>query len=145
MGKGVIETEPLIYHVDVSSMYPNIILTNRLQPTAIVNEQICANCLFNEPVNRCKRELGWEWKAQYYPLSRAEYEKLKLETPAKDLASIIKSYCQKSYKCLHKNTTEYKQNTVCMRENSFYVDTIRSFRDRRYKFKELSKLFGRKE
>jgi DNA polymerase epsilon subunit 1 len=33
-----IDSEPLIYHVDVAAMYPNIILTNRLQPTAVVNE-----------------------------------------------------------------------------------------------------------
>ena len=25
---------PVIYHLDVAAMYPNIILTNRLQPTA---------------------------------------------------------------------------------------------------------------
>ena len=34
----IIETEPLIYHVDVAAMYPNIILSNRLQPVAIVDE-----------------------------------------------------------------------------------------------------------
>ena len=27
---------PLIYHLDVAAMYPNIILTNRLQPSSIV-------------------------------------------------------------------------------------------------------------
>ena len=27
---------PLIYHLDVGAMYPNIILTNRLQPSAMV-------------------------------------------------------------------------------------------------------------
>lgn len=32
-----IKTTPLIYHVDVAAMYPNIILTNRLQPVAIVD------------------------------------------------------------------------------------------------------------
>lgn len=37
---------------------------------------------------------------------------------------------------------EYKENTVCMRENSFYVDTIWNFRDRRYKYKELAKMYG---
>jgi DNA polymerase epsilon subunit 1 len=26
----VLDAEPLIYHVDVAAMYPNIILTNRL-------------------------------------------------------------------------------------------------------------------
>lgn len=43
---------PVIYHLDVSAMYPNIILTNRLQPTAVVNEEICAVCDFNKPENR---------------------------------------------------------------------------------------------
>ena len=28
------EEEPVVYHLDVAAMYPNIILTNRLQPTA---------------------------------------------------------------------------------------------------------------
>lgn len=39
---------PLIYHLDVGAMYPNIILTNRLQPSAMVNPSVCASCLFNE-------------------------------------------------------------------------------------------------
>ena len=29
---------PIIYHLDVGAMYPNIILTNRLQPSAMVDE-----------------------------------------------------------------------------------------------------------
>lgn len=32
-----------------------------------------------------------------------------------------------------------KQDVVCMRENPFYVDTVRDFRDRRYQFKKLVK------
>jgi DNA polymerase epsilon subunit 1 len=44
--------KPLIYHVDVAAMYPNIILTNRLQPPSIVNDMICSACLFNQPENR---------------------------------------------------------------------------------------------
>ncbi len=55
----VIEAEPLIYHVDVAAMYPNIILSNRLQPVAIVNERICAGCIFNKDENNCKRNLNW--------------------------------------------------------------------------------------
>lgn len=30
------EENPIIYHLDVGAMYPNIILTNRLQPSAMV-------------------------------------------------------------------------------------------------------------
>ena len=29
---------------------------------------------------------------------------------------------------------------ICQRENSFYVDTVRAFRDRRYEFKGLVKV-----
>jgi len=36
---------------------------------------------------------------------------------------------------VHESKTDVKENTVCMRENSFYVDTVRSFRDRRLIFK----------
>lgn len=48
--------KPLIYHLDVAAMYPNIILTNRLQPVAIVNERICGNCIYvSEDGANCKR------------------------------------------------------------------------------------------
>lgn len=39
--------KPLIYHLDVAAMYPNIILTNRLQPVSIVENRICSGCVFN--------------------------------------------------------------------------------------------------
>jgi len=32
-----------------------------------------------------------------------------------------------------------------MRENSFYVDTVRDFRDRRYEYKNLVKVWKNKE
>ena len=38
---------PLIYHLDVGAMYPNIILTNRLQPSSMVTADVCAGCCFN--------------------------------------------------------------------------------------------------
>ena len=34
---------------------------------------------------------------------------------------------------------EKRENIICQRENSFYVDTVRAFRDRRYEFKGLLK------
>lgn len=37
---------PLIYHLDVAAMYPNIILTNRLQPMAIVDSvRVISSCV----------------------------------------------------------------------------------------------------
>lgn len=38
---------PLIYHLDVAAMYPNIILTNRLQPDAMVDDEFCAGLSAN--------------------------------------------------------------------------------------------------
>jgi len=55
-------------------MYPNIILTNRLQPTSIVNEQICAGCLYNKEENNCKRKLDWQWRGELFTLNKREYE-----------------------------------------------------------------------
>jgi DNA polymerase epsilon subunit 1 len=36
--------DPNIYHLDVAAMYPNIILTNRLQPSAIVDDESTCFC-----------------------------------------------------------------------------------------------------
>lgn len=55
---------PLIYHLDVGAMYPNIILTNRLQPSAMVNEEICAACDFNVPGAKCQRSMTWQWRGE---------------------------------------------------------------------------------
>ncbi len=35
---------------------------------------------------------------------------------------------------------EERTTTICQKENSFYVDTVRAFRDRRYKYKGLCKV-----
>ena len=35
-------------------MYPNIILTNRLQPSAIVDASDCAACDFNKTGAKCQ-------------------------------------------------------------------------------------------
>jgi DNA polymerase elongation subunit (family B) len=47
------EEPPVIYHLDVGAMYPNIFLTNRLQPSSMVDENDCAACDFNRAENGC--------------------------------------------------------------------------------------------
>jgi len=49
-------------------------------------------------------------------------------------------YCKKAYKKVHVTREEERQSMICQRENSFYVDTVRAFRDRRYEFKGLTKV-----
>lgn len=64
---------PLIYHLDVGAMYPNVILTNRLQPYAMVDETVCAACNFNKPGATCQRNMAWMWRAEYSKLFALVY------------------------------------------------------------------------
>ena len=48
------------------------------------------------------------------------------------------------YGVYHRHSTEIKEDVVCMRENPFYVDTLRDFRDRRYEYKRLVKVWRKK-
>jgi hypothetical protein len=40
-------------------------------------------------------------------------------------------YCRKVYKKVKVTKVEERITTICQKENSFYVDTVRAFRDRR--------------
>ncbi|KAJ0576989.1 putative DNA-directed DNA polymerase [Helianthus annuus] len=153
---------PLIYHLDVAAMYPNIILTNRLQPPSIVTDEVCTACDFNRPGKTCLRTLEWVWRGETYTAKRSDYYHIKrqiesefvdglqskpfLDLPKADqqlkLKERLKKYCQKAFKrVLEKPTTEVREAGICMRENPFYVDTVRSFRDRRYEYKGLNKVW----
>ncbi|MEJ1281892.1 polymerase (DNA directed) epsilon [Cricetulus griseus] len=159
---------PLIYHLDVGAMYPNIILTNRLQPSAIVDEATCAACDFNKPGADCQRKMAWQWRGEFMPASRSEYHRiqhqlesekfpplfpegparafheLSREEQAKYEKQRLADYCRKAYKKIHMTKVEERLTTICQRENSFYVDTVRAFRDRRYEFKGLHKVWKKK-
>ncbi|XP_037818567.1 DNA polymerase epsilon catalytic subunit 1 [Lucilia sericata] len=156
--------QPVIYHLDVGAMYPNIILTNRLQPSAMVSDTDCAACDFNRPGARCKRSMDWLWRGEMLPASRNEFQRIQqqLETEKfpplfpggpqrafhelskEDQAAYEKKrlsdYCRKAYKKTKITKLETRNSTICQKENSFYVDTVRAFRDRRYEYKGLTKV-----
>lgn len=179
-----IECLPMIYHLDVGAMYPNIILTNRLQPMAIVDESVCAACDFNVPGKTCQRRMKWHWRGKHFPISKAEFHRIKsqLQTEmikvradpadAKDsdakaapggaaqfvkkrfselteqqqeeqILKRVKMYSLKAYKRQTDESTVQKEAIVCQRENPFYVNTVRTFRDRRYHYKGLKKKWGK--
>lgn len=48
--------------------------------------------------------------------------------------------CSKAYKKTKVTRLENRKSCVCQKENSFYVDTVRAFRDRRYEYKGLTKV-----
>lgn len=52
----------------------------------------------------------------------------------------LTEYCRKAYKKTHVTRLEERTTTICQKENSFYVDTVRAFRDRRYEYKSLNKV-----
>lgn len=49
-------------------------------------------------------------------------------------------YCQRSYRQTHQKCA--RTDTVCMREDPSYADTVRDFRDRRHKLQQLTKSRG---
>lgn len=69
------------------------------------------------------------------------------ELPAKEQAAFQKNrlteYCKKAYKKVKITRMEERTQTICQKENSFYVDTVRAFRDRRYEYKALTKVAKR--
>ena len=158
---------PLIYHLDVAAMYPNIILTNRLQPPAMVTEDVCGACDFNRPGKTCLREMEWLWRGEHYAATSSDYAAIKAQLEAEkfppradgfggngprywaDLSheeqqaakkNRLKMYSQKVYKrVLDKPVTQERVAGICQRENGFYVDTVLNFRNRRYEYKGLNK------
>jgi DNA polymerase epsilon subunit 1 len=154
---------PLIYHLDVGAMYPNIILTNRLQPDALVTEKDCASCDFNQSGSNCQRKMQWCWRGECYPGTRAEFNMIKSQLMTEKFPPKVKGgeqrdftqlssseqatlihkrlgdYCQKVYKRKKETKLVERESIVCQREHPFYVNTVRNFRDRRYEYKGLLK------
>ncbi|KAG8956944.1 DNA polymerase epsilon catalytic subunit [Tulasnella sp. 419] len=154
---------PLIYHLDVAAMYPNIMLSNRLQPDSVIDEAMCAVCDYNRPGKTCDRRMTWAWRGEYFPAQRDEYNMVKHAlqqetfppkkpggsprkfddlTEAERTALLHKrigDYSRKVYRKTKETKVVQKEAIICQRENPFYIDTVRSFRDRRYEYKGLHK------
>ena len=157
--------KPSIYHLDVASMYPNIMTTNRLQPDSMIQESDCAACDFNRPGKTCDRRMPWSWRGEFLPAHKNEYNMIRhaLEnerfpgrypnSPARtfqDLGSEeqstmvkkrLQDYSKKIYHKIHETKTIEREAIICQRENPFYVDTVKNFRDRRYDFKGQQKVW----
>lgn len=126
------------------------------QPHAIVDESVCASCDYNDDRNECKRPLEWVWRGEYSPVKQQMYEHLKMQITYEEFDGIpyhelpperqkaelkkrVKGYAQKVHKQVKITEHTAKLATVCQRENSFYIETVRNFRDRRYEYKKLTK------
>jgi len=155
--------KPLIYHLDVAAMYPNIMLSNRLQPDAVKDAATCAVCDYNRPDKKCDRKMEWSWRGDYFPAKRDEVNMIRhaleqedfpgkvswapkrrfAELPASEQSALIHKrlgdYSRKVYKKTHETEIVNREAIICQRENPFYIDTVRAFRDRRYEYKGLHK------
>ena len=149
---------PKIYHLDVGAMYPNIILTNRLQPPSVITEEDCLACVYNTPDAVCKKDMNWVWRGEIIPATKGEYERImqqleqeRFGKPPKPFHSLpkeqrlavekkrLQDFCKKSYGRVHEARIEERTSTICERENGFYVNTVMAFRDRRYEYKAMLK------
>jgi DNA polymerase epsilon subunit 1 len=150
---------PLIYHLDVAAMYPNIMLSNRLQPDSVVDEAMCAACDYNRPGKTCDRRMTWAWRGEFFPAKLDEFKMIRnalehesfppkgrgggprrfVDLSVAEQTSLLHKrlgdYSRKVYKKIHDVKIVYKESIICQRENPFYVDTVRNFRDRRYIYK----------
>lgn len=162
------DERPSIYHLDVASMYPNIMTTNRLQPDSMIQESDCAACDFNRPGKTCDRRMPWSWRGEFLPAKRDEYNMIRRafeneQFPGRwpnsptvafhdlgvdEQASMVKKrlqeYSKKIYHKIHETKTIEREAIICQRENPFYVDTVKNFRDRRYDFKGKQKVWKNK-
>ncbi|XP_022730050.1 DNA polymerase epsilon catalytic subunit A-like isoform X3 [Durio zibethinus] len=175
---------PLIYHLDVAAMYPNIILTNRLQPPSIVTDEVCTACDFNRPDKSCLRKLEWVWRGEIFMAKKSDYYHLKKQIESEffdgtdsqlsksflDLPKLeqqsrlkdrLKKYCQKvryinGYWTSQSLNFE-KQGSACVKtlfmltqfadfyrflswiDDNYLKEHL--FRDRRYEYKGLNKVW----
>lgn len=156
---------PSIYHLDVASMYPNIMTTNRLQPDSMIQESDCAACDFNRPGKTCDRRMPWSWRGEFLPAKKNEYnmirhslenekfpgkyanslarsfQDLSVDEQATQVKKRLQDYSKKIYHKIHETKTIEREAIICQRENPFYVDTVKNFRDRRYDFKGKQKVW----
>lgn len=54
-------------------------MSRRLQPSAIVTDEQCAACDFNNPGKTCLRPMEWVWRGEHYSATSAEYNSIKAQ------------------------------------------------------------------
>jgi len=76
--------------------------------------------------------------------SEQQFNELSEKEQAKTISDRLKLYSKNAYKKTKVTEEVTRTDTVCMRENDFYVDTVRQFRDRRYEYKKLTKVWAKR-
>lgn len=143
--------EPLqIIHADVASLYPSLIITYKIQPHAIVDEQECNSCPFRESDPPCWYTVDW---TQKFEVIDATDDERKI---ARGLLSAINDPNKKKMlykygikpkdkiidilkKVVKKRSTKFKEKIlipqkarICQKAHGFFVDEVVSVRADRY-------------
>jgi DNA polymerase elongation subunit (family B) len=141
-------------HVDVSSMYPSIIINFKLQPHGVVTPVICDSCPyhFKEGEAQCWVELPWNAVYDVIMIPPALKEKVDVYMQKHDVApdkcidtykSAIKSaVASGKIQKMHKSKNTYKIPQVarfCQKAHTFFVDMVSDFREERLKYKRGEK------
>lgn len=93
---------------------------------------------------RIKQQLETErFPSQFPGGSKRAFHELTAKEQATFEKNRLTEYCKKAYRKVKITRTEERTQTICQKENSFYVDTVRAFRDRRYEYKALTKVAKR--
>lgn len=77
---------------------------------------------------------------EYERIDGALFHTLPKRSQQAELKKRVKSYCSTVYKRVKDTTVKQMTSVVCQRENPFYVNTVKAFRDRRYEYKGLTKV-----
>lgn len=89
---------------------------------------------------RIQQQLDTEkFPSQFPGGARRAFHELSKQDQAAYEKKRLTEYCKKAYKKVKVTRMEERTQTICQKENSFYVDTVRAFRDRRYEYKALNK------
>lgn len=85
-------------------------------------------------------------------ITQSEYQRIKSQLEMEDVSEhdipkMLRARLShlKGYSAKFKKKVDTKTDIVCMKEDSFYVDAVREFRDRRYEFKERQKEWKQKK
>lgn len=96
---------------------------------------------FKNAQNNWQNKAAWR-KKEEVPTSR-KWTDLSDQEQKHLLHQRLGEYSRKVYGHSHDTQIEERESIVCQRENSFYVDTVRKFRDRRYEYKNSLKTWRR--
>lgn len=154
-------SKPKLFHLDVGAMYPNIILTNRLQPVAVTTEEKCMQCPYFASRSTCQHKMEWNIRAEVFPVGEkkaaeiskgisreseetgirgAEREKGRREERLREkLNAKLAAYAKKITGKTKEVIIEKKEALICQRAHPFYVSAVKKFKDRRYTYKAHAK------